>query len=674
MEPKYIIRVVFDTIILLTVGGCIFVVKKMPPFERGMFCNDKSISYPFTDHETISDAVLLTFGVAMPVVLMVLLEGWRARHQPIGNSPQTLQSTLWDASDLTFVSICNPDWSKIDCNKTHYIDPIPCLTPKENHRMKEARLSFPSGHASFSAYTMVYLAIYLQVRFKFKAPRLLRPFLQFLCLMLTFYTTLSRISDYKHHWSDVLFGFILGTVVATLISVYVSDLFCGSADHEQQQRQCADTIQLQDCNRLRARYVSDLFTPPIQAQCSNQGHPVYLQERRLPDTDSEANNTVNPVRTQTAMGTGAARYPTHPRASSRCLPPKSVEGNPAPECSFYSYSSRMAEVLTVVAEEMGRVFGLVWSGVGVAMRLNNQVMNTFFKVTTRIVQLLLLLTHKAADLLSLLLTDLLLFLGDIGNAVMTVAGALRTAVILIFTFINGIAISVMSAAVYSCQLVHASYMALLSGTMTAIAQVGNLVTALKHAFVMFGSSVIFVISFVPNVVYLVFSGLVHLCSYAFLSCSQAVTDTCQFVSSTTRHCFNNIVDFFSDIPIEAFFGVAAGVGFIVGLKYILFYMMDNMVVIPDLPSPMALVRQRLVHWYMRLVHPPQQRPPPEPDTEEEELDDANDENGNDNNDNVPDLNLPQNQQFEPQANPPLVAQPTGPAAPHTPASKGTGRH
>ena len=54
----------------------------------------------------------------------------------------------------------------------------------------------------------------------------------------------------------------------------------------------------------------------------------------------------------------------------------------------------MAEVLTVVAEEMGRVFGLVWSGVGVAMRLNNQVMTTVFKVTTRIVQLLLLLTHK----------------------------------------------------------------------------------------------------------------------------------------------------------------------------------------------------------------------------------------------------------------------------------------
>ncbi|KAG0726126.1 E3 ubiquitin-protein ligase RNF26 [Chionoecetes opilio] len=319
----------------------------------------------------------------------------------------------------------------------------------------------------------------------------------------------------------------------------------------------------------------------------------------------------------------------------------------------------MAEVLTVVAEEMGRVFGLVWSGVGVAMRLNNQVMNTVFKVTTRIVQLLLLLTHKAADLLSLLLTDLLLFLGDIGNAVMAVGAALRTAVVLILTFINGIAISIMAAAVYSCQLVHASYMAVLSGVITAFTQLGNLVTTLKQAFVLFGSSVIFVIGFVPNVVYLVFSGLVHLCTYTFLSCSHAVTNTCHVVSHVTSLCLNNIVDFFSDIPIEAFIGVAAGVGLMVGLKYTLFFMMDNMVLIPDLPSPMALglVRRRLVRWYMGLVNPPRQQAPPEPDTEDEELDDANDENGNDNNENVPDLNLAQNQQFEAQVNPPLVAQP-----------------
>ncbi|XP_050711632.1 phospholipid phosphatase 3-like isoform X3 [Eriocheir sinensis] len=279
MEAKYVVRVVTDFMLLLTVGGCIFVVKKVwSPFERGMFCNDKSISYPFTDHETISDTVLLLFGVAMPAVLMILLEGWRAKHNPVGKPVRVCNrhapSWMWACyttigvflfgcacSQLTtdiakysvgrlrphFVSICKPDWSKIDCNQT-YVDPIPC-TSEDSHRLKEARLSFPSGHASFSAFTMVYLVIYLQMRFRFKSPRLLRPFLQFVFLMMTFYTCLSRISDYKHHWSDVLFGFFLGTTVAILISVFVSDLFCGSADRGQLQRQCGDTIQLQECSR-----------------------------------------------------------------------------------------------------------------------------------------------------------------------------------------------------------------------------------------------------------------------------------------------------------------------------------------------------------------------------------------------------------------------------------------
>lgn len=60
-------------------------------------------------------------------------------------------------------------------------------------------------------------------------------------------------------------------------------------------------------------------------------------------------------------------------------------------CLFFS---KMAGVLTVVAEEVGRAVGLVWGGVGVAIRLNNQVMSVILKITTRIVHLLLLLTQK----------------------------------------------------------------------------------------------------------------------------------------------------------------------------------------------------------------------------------------------------------------------------------------
>ncbi|KAK4320824.1 hypothetical protein Pmani_008336 [Petrolisthes manimaculis] len=119
----------------------------------------------------------------------------------------------------------------MNCTIPHrYIASITC-TNTNSHLVKEARLSFPSGHASFSAFTMVYFVIYLQVRYKFKTPRLVLPFLQFMCLMMAIYTSFTRIADYKHHWSDVLSGFLLGTIVAILIALSISDLFQHQTKH-----------------------------------------------------------------------------------------------------------------------------------------------------------------------------------------------------------------------------------------------------------------------------------------------------------------------------------------------------------------------------------------------------------------------------------------------------------
>lgn len=54
---------------------------------------------------------------------------------------------------------------------------------------------------------------------------LMKPLFQYLLMCLVFYTGFTRISDYKHHWSDVLTGIIQGTFVAIICAFFVSDLY-----------------------------------------------------------------------------------------------------------------------------------------------------------------------------------------------------------------------------------------------------------------------------------------------------------------------------------------------------------------------------------------------------------------------------------------------------------------
>ncbi|CAB3251096.1 unnamed protein product [Arctia plantaginis] len=136
--------------------------------------------------------------------------------------------------------VCRPD---IDCtlpeNRWRYIEEFTCLAEKSKLQ-KEMRLSFPSGHSSFSAYTMLYFSMYLQKRFTWRGSKLLRHGIQFVLMLLSWYTVMTRISDYKHHWSDVLAGFGIGLLFAVVIFAFVSNLRKGSRsrsyNHEAEPR------------------------------------------------------------------------------------------------------------------------------------------------------------------------------------------------------------------------------------------------------------------------------------------------------------------------------------------------------------------------------------------------------------------------------------------------------
>ncbi|XP_067105986.1 phospholipid phosphatase 1 isoform X2 [Osmerus mordax] len=219
------------------------------PFRRGFFCNDDSIKYPLKD-DTITYQLL--GGVMIPVTVLTMIAGeclsvHLKRIQSKSSFSNSYMACLYKAigtflfgaamsqslTDIAkysigrlrphFLDVCKPDWNLKNCTAGVYIEDFTCTG--DQRLSNEGRLSFYSGHSSFSMYCMLFLALYLQARLQADWARLLRPTIQFFLIAASVYTGLSRVSDYKHHWSDVLTGLVQGALMAILVVFCVSDFF-----------------------------------------------------------------------------------------------------------------------------------------------------------------------------------------------------------------------------------------------------------------------------------------------------------------------------------------------------------------------------------------------------------------------------------------------------------------
>ncbi|XP_056398463.1 phospholipid phosphatase 1 isoform X2 [Hyla sarda] len=241
--------VVLDVVCVVLAGLPFAILNlKHSSFKRGFFCSDESIRYPYKE-DTISYQLLAAIMIPLSILIIILGEalsvffnrlqsnGFIRNHyvatiyKAIGTFifGAAVSQSLTDIAKYTigrlrphFVDVCKPDWTKINCS-AGYIENFVCQG--DLVKSSEARLSFYSGHSSFSMYCMLFLALYLQARMRGDWARLLRPTVQFALVAVSIYVGLSRVSDYKHHWSDVLIGLIQGAIVAVLIVVYVSDFF-----------------------------------------------------------------------------------------------------------------------------------------------------------------------------------------------------------------------------------------------------------------------------------------------------------------------------------------------------------------------------------------------------------------------------------------------------------------
>lgn len=212
------------------------------PYIRGVYCDDESIMYPLKP-DTITHGMLAAVTIPCTVIIISSGEAYLVYSKRIYSNSDfnqyvaalykvvgtflfgaSVSQSLTDLAKFTigrprpnFMDVCRPTVC------TGYMPVINCTGSDLN--VTESRLSFYSGHSSFGMYCMLFLALYVQARLEAKWARLLRPTIQFFLVAFAVYVGYTRVSDYKHHWSDVLVGLLQGALIAVLNVCYVSDFF-----------------------------------------------------------------------------------------------------------------------------------------------------------------------------------------------------------------------------------------------------------------------------------------------------------------------------------------------------------------------------------------------------------------------------------------------------------------
>ncbi|XP_062619067.1 phospholipid phosphatase 1-like isoform X1 [Saccostrea cucullata] len=254
MLRKIVYRVVIDAVCLTTVALPSLILFLLgESFHRGFYCDDESIKHPHKPN-TIPTWVASFVGLTIPILFIVVIEASRfsvssrnfldvTKRKFVISVYRTLSSFFFGAAitqmltDIAkysigrlrphFYSVCKPSIQNCTWN-TGYIEDYIC-TGTDLEAIKEARLSFPSGHSSITMYCMFFAIMYLQNRMTWRKCWLLRPVIQMILFIFAYYTSISRISDYMHHWSDVLGGSVLGVAVAILVIFFVSDVMADVA-------------------------------------------------------------------------------------------------------------------------------------------------------------------------------------------------------------------------------------------------------------------------------------------------------------------------------------------------------------------------------------------------------------------------------------------------------------
>ncbi|XP_022837521.1 putative phosphatidate phosphatase [Spodoptera litura] len=249
---RLIWKIILDFLVLACVAFPILgLALWATPYHRGYDLNDMSIRLPYKD-QLVSVSALAGAGFAFMVCTILLVEIVRDKKgKGAGErflSGSVMPGWVWESyrsigvfafgascqqltSDFAkyvigrlrphFYEVCMPfPIANSSANILGYINDYTC-GGSDTAKIQEARLSFPSSHASFSMYCAVFFIFYIQEKGKWRGSKLLRHAIQYAVLISAWFVGLSRVQDNMHHWSDVAAGFLIGATFASLVFIYV---------------------------------------------------------------------------------------------------------------------------------------------------------------------------------------------------------------------------------------------------------------------------------------------------------------------------------------------------------------------------------------------------------------------------------------------------------------------
>ncbi|CAF1314249.1 unnamed protein product [Rotaria sp. Silwood1] len=240
----------------------VFNVLSFVIIRRSFLCSDLNLYHPPPTHEVFPNRLLFFCAFIIPLIVLVLSEGVRWYYLLRKKAAKVvykiqIRSKTYNIPELSgnlyiivgvflfaisinlfltyfgkvtvgrlrphFIPSCFQKFSyKEFCqDPNEWISNYTCLgesshAVKERDDVYDIRQSFPSGHASLSFYGLMFLALYIHKVWNYRNIGLFPYVMEMLCFALASYIGITRITDNRHHPTDVLGGAILGTVVATI--------------------------------------------------------------------------------------------------------------------------------------------------------------------------------------------------------------------------------------------------------------------------------------------------------------------------------------------------------------------------------------------------------------------------------------------------------------------------